>query len=213
MILAIKIGMTLGALIFWWLSQKWIGTQWGGESPRIRDRIHDWLEPWHQRLIDRPKFASALLFSSSLVIDLLGGFLILTSLFGSTIRPLLSLIFLFTLRQVNQVLTGLPAPEKMIWRNPGFPSVFVTYGVTNDLFFSGHTAIAVLGALELSQDGFWPFGLFGLVCAVFEIGTVLVLRAHWTMDVFAGIVTALLTHELMFRWAPSVDQFLIQLAS
>ena len=27
-----------------------------------------------------------------------------------------------------------------------FPSLLVTYGVSNDMFFSGHTAMAVLGA-------------------------------------------------------------------
>src|SRR3989442_6441970 len=37
----------------------------------------------------------------------------------------------------------------MIWRRPGFPSLLVTYGTAGDLFFSGHTAIAVYGGVEL----------------------------------------------------------------
>ena len=41
----------------------------------------------------------------------------------------------------------------MIWRNPGFPSLLVTYGVSNDFFISGHTAIAVLGAIAASKLG------------------------------------------------------------
>jgi hypothetical protein len=39
----------------------------------------------------------------------------------------------------------------MIWHDPGFPSLLVTDHVANDFFFSGHTAIALFGALELSR--------------------------------------------------------------
>ncbi|NUN52311.1 MAG: hypothetical protein HUU06_05930, partial [Planctomycetaceae bacterium] len=41
--------------------------------------------------------------------------------------------------------------------------------------------------------------------ALFEIGAVLVLRAHYAMDVYAGIVTALLVHLAAGRMAPGVD--------
>jgi len=45
-----------------------------------------------------------------------------------------------------QATTALPAPPGMLWRDPGFPSLLVTYSVGNDFFFSGHTAFAVFGA-------------------------------------------------------------------
>ena len=46
----------------------------------------------------------------------------------------------------------------MVWRYPGVPAVLVTYGTANDLFFSGHTAIAVYGAATLAAH--WgPWGL------------------------------------------------------
>jgi hypothetical protein len=41
----------------------------------------------------------------------------------------------------------------MIWRYPGVPSLLVTYGTSNDLFFSGHTALAVYGSIELAWWG------------------------------------------------------------
>ena len=44
--------------------------------------------------------------------------------------------------------------------------------------------------------------------ALFEIGTVLVLRAHYTMDVFAGAVTALYVHTVAWKLAPTVDRWL-----
>jgi len=48
-----------------------------------------------------------------------------------------------------QAVCALPPPPNMIWHYPGFPSLLVTYHVANDFFFSGHTAIAVFGAIEL----------------------------------------------------------------
>jgi len=67
----------------------------------------------------------------------------------------------------------------------------VTYGVSNDYFFSGHTAIAVLGASEMARLGKRWVTAVGVLIAMFEVATVLVLRAHYSMDVFTGIVTGL----------------------
>ena len=63
--------------------------------------------------------------------------------------------------------------------------------MSNDYFFSGHTAIAVLALTEIARLGNRWLTALGIVVAIFEIATVLVLRAHYTMDVFTGIVTGL----------------------
>jgi membrane-associated phospholipid phosphatase len=90
-----------------------------------------------------------------------------------------------------QSLVALPAPPNAIWHYPGFPSLLVTYGVSNDYFFSGHTAIAVLAVTEIARMRNRWFTALGVFIAIFEVATVLVLRAHYTMDVFTGIVTGL----------------------
>ena len=96
----------------------------------------------------------------------------------------------------------------MIWHYPGFPSLLVTYHVTNDFFFSGHTAIAVYGALELARfRKNWLTGLAVLI-VLFEIATVLILRAHYTMDVFAGVISALWIGQITERISPRIDQLL-----
>ena len=79
--------------------------------------------------------------------------------------------------------------------------MLVTYHVANDYFFSGHTAIVVLGATELAKAGKrWLIALaFAIV--VFEVLTVLVLRAHYTMDVFTGLVTGLYAARLADRFS------------
>jgi PAP2 superfamily C-terminal len=96
----------------------------------------------------------------------------------------------------------------MIWRNPGFPSLLVTYGTSNDLFFSGHTAIAVYGSLELARWGGAPAAAIGVAIVFVEATTVLVLRAHYTMDVFTGAVTALWVSGAASALAPGLDRWL-----
>src|SRR5712672_1042483 len=117
-------------------------------------------------------------------------------------------VLLLGMRQVMQALCALPAPPNMIWRYPGFPSLFVTYNVGNDYFFSGHTAIAVFGAIEVARLRQQWLTAFALTVVVFEVATVLILRAHYTMDVFAGAVTALWVAALCESVGPRVDHLL-----
>jgi hypothetical protein len=100
-------------------------------------------------------------------------------------------VIVLGLRQLSQALVALPAPPNAIWHDPGFPSLLVTYSVANDYFFSGHTAIAVLALTELARSKKHWLTALAVVVVLFEIVTVLALRAHYTMDVFTGVVTAL----------------------
>jgi hypothetical protein len=198
------------ALWFWTqrlLADRAPGAMGEGDGP-ILDGIHHFTARINRNLLARPGSANALLISSSLVIDLLGFYLLLTSIFGPTIQPFLGLLMLFALRQICQAFCPLPPPVGMIWRKPGFPTVLVTYGTSNDLFFSGHTAIAVYGAAILATS-LGPVGVvLGLCIAFFEIAAVLVLRAHYTMDVFAGAVTALYIHRVAMDWSPAIDHWI-----
>jgi len=49
---------------------------------------------------------------------------------------------------------------------------------------------------------------FALFVVAFEIATVLIVRAHYTMDVFAGAVTALWVAAFCDAIAPQVDRLL-----
>jgi hypothetical protein len=146
-----------------------------------------------------PHAADTALITSSAFIDLFGIYLIGATIFGASFRPFLALLMLFILRQACQGLCTLPIPPGMIWRDPGFPSLMVTYGTSNDLFFSGHTAIAVLCTLELAHTGpQWLAATAGVI-ACLEASVVIVLRAHYTMDVFTAAFTAWCCHDLAGR--------------
>jgi hypothetical protein len=203
----------------------WYWTQWllsrrnptaadagGAAGAEICDGIHRMTARINQRLNRLPRRANALLISSSMVIDLLGLYLLGSAIFGPTIQPFLGLLMLFALRQLCQAFCPLPPPQGMIWRDTGVPTLLVTYGTSCDLFFSGHTAIAIYGAATLAAAlGPWGIAL-GMAIALFEIGAVLLLRAHYTMDVFAGAITALYVHRLAIDWAPVVDRWIAHVA-
>jgi len=201
---AVLVALGLGG---WFWTQALIAKRAFPEG-RIGDRLHDLTAPLHLYLLAHPRAANRVLVVTSGLVDLLGLFLVLRAVFGPTIRPFLGLLILFALRQVCQALCALPCPAGMIWRDPGFPSLLVTYGTTSDLFFSGHTAVAVYGSLELAQWGGPGFAVLGAFLAVIEATTVLVLRAHYTMDVFAGAVTALWVWTVASALAPTVDAWL-----
>jgi len=206
-VVGVRVGFVIAGITLWYVTQALLAKRVpkvAYEVP-LTDGIHV-LTAWiHKRYATDVDAGNRLLIISSLVIDLLGAYLLSTAIFGESIRPYLGLVLVFSLRQICQMLCPLPAPSGMVWRYPGVPAILVTYGTANDLFFSGHTAIAVYGAATLAGH-LGPWGLaLGLAIAIFEAGTVLVLRAHYTMDVFTGIICALWVYSLSGPFAAVVD--------
>jgi hypothetical protein len=202
------VGMGLAA---WFGSQALIGKR-SFPDGTIGDAVHLWTAPLHDYLIDHPLAGNALLITSSAVVDLVGVSLLCLAIFGKSVRPFLGLLMLFILRQGCQGMCSLPAPDEMIWHKTAVPTLLVTYGVSTDLFFSGHTGLAVLGAVELARTKNRFLLILGICIAVFEAATVLILRAHYTMDVFTGAVTALLVSQVAATLAPRCDAFMARWA-
>ena len=198
------------SLFLWFWTQSLLGSR--PVPTKIGDALHDWTASSNSYFLSNPRSANALLISSSLVIDMLGIYMLASTIVGRSFTPFLGLMMLFALRQIIQGLCPLPPPDGMIWRNPGFPSLLVTYGVPNDLFFSGHTAIAVLGCCVLAKSWRRVGVIIGLLIAAFEIATVVLLRAHYTMDIFTGAITALYIWTLAQRIGASIDRQLLRLS-
>jgi hypothetical protein len=192
-------------LALWFWTQSLLGAR-TASSAGVGDALHNLTAGLNAYFAQNPAAANALLAVSSAIIDALGLFLLGSWLLGGSVRPFLGLVLLMLLRQLLQALCSLPLPPGMIWHYPGFPSLLVTYHVANDFFFSGHTAIAVFGAVELSRfHRRWLTAIATLV-VFFEVATVLILRAHYTMDVFTGILAALWVARVSERISPSLDR-------
>ncbi len=205
--LLLRLVVTAIVLGLWFWTQSLIGAR-SAPANGIGDAVHNWTAGLNSYFSQNPGAANALLIVSSALIDALGLFLLARWLFGGTVRPFLGLFLLMALRQAMQAICALPPPPNMIWHYPGFPSLLVTYKVANDFFFSGHTAIAVFGAIELSRlRRTWLTGI-AILIACFEVATVLILRAHYTMDVFAGVVAALWVAHLAECISPRLDRLI-----
>jgi hypothetical protein len=202
-----RIVLTALALGIWFWTQSLIA-QRPVPASSIGDGLHTLTAGLNSYFYHSPAAANALLILSSAFIDGLGLFLLGRWLFGPSVRPFLGLVLLLALRQILQAICALPAPPNMIWHYPGFPSLLVTYNVGNDFFFSGHTAIAVFGGIELARLGKRWLAIVAVAIVLFEIATVLILRAHYTMDVFTGILAALCVARFCTVISPRIDAWL-----
>ena len=203
----LRAGVVTGALVLWFWTQSLIARK-SAPKDGIGDLVHDLTARWHHYLATNTRAANITLITSSAFIDVFSLTLIGAAIFGSTFAPFLAILILFALRQASQGLCTLPPPPGIIWRNPGFPALLVTYEVGNDFFFSGHTALAVLAAIEAAHLAPPGLAVFVAIIAVGEMITVLVLRAHYTMDVLAGAFAAFLASGVAERLSPLVDSWL-----
>jgi membrane-associated phospholipid phosphatase len=205
--IGLRAGIIVAGLVLWYWTQSLIARK---AAPKgiIGDVIHDLTAGWHRFFSTNTRAARIALIVSSLFIDLFGLTLLGVGIFGPTFAPCLAILILFALRQICQGLCTLPPPPGIIWRDPGFPTLLVTYKVGNDFFFSGHTAMAVLGAITAAQLGPTWLAIVAAVVALGEILVVLVLRAHYTLDVVAGAFAAFFAAALAGRFAPMVDAWL-----
>ena len=193
----LRAGVVTGALVLWFWTQSLIARK-SAPKDGIGDLVHDLTARWHHYLATNTRAANITLITSSAFIDVFSLTLIGAAIFGSTFAPFLAILILFALRQASQGLCTLPPPPGIIWRNPGFPALLVTYEVGNDFFFSGHTALAVLAAIEAAHLAPPGLAVFVAIIAVGEMITVLVLRAHYTMDVLAGAFAAFYRNRSLF---------------
>jgi hypothetical protein len=204
--IGVRVAFVAVALALWFWTQKKISQKalppvGGG----IGDRLHVLSAPLHGWLVANPRIADVTLILTSALIDLFGIYLLGAAVFGPTLRPFIAILLVFALRQVCQLTVTLPPPRGIIWRYPGFPSLLVTYGVSNDFFFSGHTAISVLAALQLVHTAPPWLAALGIAITALEAITVIVLRAHYTMDVFAAVFAAWGADVIATRMSPAID--------
>ncbi len=205
--IGLRVGVVAGALVIWFWTQSLIGRK-AAAKDGIGDAVHNLTARWHRYLSAHPRAANATLITSSLFIDLFGLALIGAAIFGPTFAPFLAMILLFAMRQVCQAFCTLPPPPGNLWRNPGFPSLLVTYEVSNDLFFSGHTGLAVLGAIYAAHSGPPWLAAAAVGITLGQSLVVLVLRAHYTLDVVAGIFAAFVAAEMASAISPALDAWL-----
>lgn len=193
------------AIYLWFKAQKFIGKKNTPSFNNFFDYLHVWSAPINEWLNNNLKATNMLLIVTSFIIDVTALFLLGSAIFGSTLQPFLALVIIMTFRFICQLIFTLPTPRGIIWHYPGFPSLFVTYGVSNDFFFSGHTAVAMLGLLQIAHGAPLWFVMVCFILVIVQAGSMIVLRAHYTIDVFAAIFVAWVANLIAIQIAPSLD--------
>jgi len=179
-----------------WLSTQALLEKSRGFVPTFIDHSHQALAGANAYLNAHPSFANVILAVSSFEVDLAAFSMVAFFFTQRKSRPLLALCFVLIMRQLCQSAFSIAKPPGIIWRNPGFPSIVVTYSTSTDFFFSGHMALATLLAAELTyrHAARWKQAIAWVVIGL-QAMVVLSMRFHYVTDVVTGFLAAIVAMQ------------------
>ena len=93
-------------------------------------------------------------------------------------------------RAVLQSVFYIRYPTDYIWSHPGVYSLAVPYAPANDFFYSGHVGLCTICYLHFSRDDLGFMKRFAMASICVESFTLLVTRAHYSIDLFTGVIVA-----------------------
>lgn len=179
---------------------------------KIGDLLQAWTAPLNSYVQSYHWLGDTLIIIYSLTGDAIVLTLIACAIVQSSIRPVLPLLVFMILRQTMQLLVSFPSDPGIVWHYPGFPSLFLNYSVKGDFYFSAYVGINILGALEFGEIFKRPWlrtlNFFGAALVAF---IVIVLRSHYTTDIYTSAMTAVFAYLFTEEFIPPVDHFLKQL--
>lgn len=193
------------------LTQNWIGAV-SAPLCKIHDALQHLLAPLNAYVAHHDQLSNVLIILYSVFGDAIVLFLICCAIIHSSIRPILPLILFMILRQTMQMLVTFPIDPGLVWHDPGFYSLFLNYHVSGDFYFSAYVGINILGALEMHEifRKKWLTAL-NFCTAGFIIFIDMVLRAHYSTDIYTSIITAIFVYLFTQQFIPSIDRFLKKL--
>ena len=98
-------------------------------------------------------------------------------------------VLFYTARGLSIVISGQwPKMSPYLFFDPGFPSIFIPYDPTNDLYFSGHVGLATSLTLVCFHNGQKWMGYIGIVVACYTLVMLLSVGVHYTNDFVIGFV-------------------------
>jgi len=102
-----------------------------------------------------------------------------------------------------------PFPPGYVWDDPGFPSLVVPYGRTSDFYFSGHIGIVTICACEwITWKKYFASALIGLG-GLYTIFIMLSFQAHYSIDLFTGIICGHWMFMLIDGQKDRIDTFFL----
>jgi hypothetical protein len=178
-------------IVFVYLNSTYATLLQDGEVKCLDDKIFDFTSDINKFFQKNTFYRRALLITSSFFIDfVIIFFSILWTKRGRSYRPVIAYMFFYSIRGITQNMFQMRYPEGYLWEYPGFPSLVISYLKTNDFFFSGHIGFPIIAGMEFYYFGYVNMYYFCLMSSVFEALTMIFLRGHYSIDLFAGVIFA-----------------------
>jgi hypothetical protein len=162
---------------------------------------YQWLFlPLTYKIIDNPIYGHILLGLDSFLIDLV----VLITAFKWMLRaqshnfPFTVFVF-YLVRTCAMSLGKFPLPEPYLFEYPGFPSIFVPYDKTNDLYYSGHIGLCTIVMIECICYRLNRFVIFAFFTMFLTGFTMIVLGGHYSNDIIMGFVAASFVHRFTYK--------------
>ena len=99
-------------------------------------------------------------------------------------------------------------PEGYLWDFPGFYSITVPYGKTNDFFYSGHTGTLTLILLEFISLKQRVLAILVFISWVFMLNMLLITKVHYLVDIVGGLIFSIWYYRLAIRIIVYFDKLL-----
>jgi hypothetical protein len=201
----------IGGALLGLLTEHWIGDKIPPDC-LIGDFLQKSTAAINAFVSGHPWLANTLIIIYSVFGDAIVLVLFVCAIVQSSIRPILPLLVFMLLRQAMQLLISFPVEPDLIWHYPGFPSLFSNYAISGDFYFSAYVGINILGALELGTIFrhrwiTYTNYLIAILIAFIDI----VLRSHYTTDIYTSILTAIFAYLFTQQFVPPIDHFLKKL--
>lgn len=79
-------------------------------------------------------------------------------------------------------------PEGYEWEFPGFYSLSVPYGATNNLFFNTTVGLCMINICEFKVNRCYKLAVLTILALIFQTFLLITLRANYEIDIFAGLI-------------------------
>lgn len=167
----------------------------------VTDTVGEMIRFLSRPLETMPSVDKLILGIDSFSIDMLSGYYIFDWVYGAQSNSFIFTLGLFYgMRPLAMGLTDFPFPDPYLFFDPGLYSILVTYGKTNDFFYSGHSGLTCILTLEGFRYNRKYFKWLALAAFLYTICILRLIGGHYTNDIIIGVATACFCHFLVFRY-------------
>lgn len=102
-------------------------------------------------------------------------------------------------------------PENYLWGFPGFYSITVPYGKSNDFFFSGHIGCCMIQYCEFGAIGWKKMEKFSLLSLCMQFVLMTATRGHYFIDMISGVVFGHYMWLLAEKYSYLIDVYVFRI--